>query len=58
VNRVYELGKKAGIVTGGFFSSIYLAGYFALLTVLAYGGTLVINGEMTVGSLTSFILYR
>jgi ATP-binding cassette subfamily B protein len=34
-----------------------LLGYAAIAGVLWYGGRLVIDGEMTVGALTSFILY-
>ena len=35
----------------------YIIANFALVMVLFYGGTLVLDGALSVGELTSFILY-
>lgn len=55
---VYELGKKLAIANAGFFSAVHFGGNMSMLAVLAYGGSLVMDQQMTVGSLTSFLLYR
>lgn len=40
-----------------FYSQTGLSGNLITLTVLFYGGTLVSENTMTVGNLTSFLLY-
>ena len=34
-----------------------LLGYAVILAILYYGGSLVIDGELTIGDLSSFVLY-
>ena len=56
IQYTYDLGKKMAIAFGSFLALIGVIAGASLLGVLYYGATLVIDGEMTPGSLTSFIL--
>jgi len=57
VQKSYQLAKKR-IRSIAFITVIAgVLGYAAIAGVLWYGGRLVIDGKMTVGDLTSFILY-
>jgi ATP-binding cassette subfamily B protein len=57
VQKSYQLAKKR-IRSIAFITVIAgVLGYAAIAAVLWYGGRLVIDGKMTVGDLTSFILY-
>lgn len=58
VEEVYELGRKVAMANAAFWSGVHLAGNLSLLAVLAYGGSLVQSQVMTVGDLTSFLMYR
>lgn len=53
----YIYAKKRALVDGLFSSVSMLIADIAVTGVLFYGGTLVLKGEMSAGSLTSFILY-
>lgn len=57
IDDVYTLGKKAGILSGSFFGGVGFAGNAAILSVLTYGGSMVIDHQLTIGQLSSFILY-
>lgn len=57
IQSIYELGKKLGIARGVFYGGILTATNLATLGVLAFGGLGVINGTLTVGQLTSFLIY-
>lgn len=57
VERSYELALKRTSAAGWFGAVISFAGYSAIALVLWYGGRLVVTGEITVGVLTSFVLY-
>jgi hypothetical protein len=50
--------RTSAIANASFYAVVHLAGNLALLAVLTYGGKSVLNGVMTVGDLTSFLLYR
>jgi ATP-binding cassette subfamily B protein len=57
INRSYSLGKSKAFAYGLFGSLIGTVGQFAVIGVLWYGGALVLKGEMSLGTLTSFLLY-
>ncbi|VDC03008.1 unnamed protein product [Peniophora sp. CBMAI 1063] len=57
VKRVLELARKEAIASGIFFGSTGWSGNVALLALLGYGGSLVSQGMITVGDLTSLLMY-
>ncbi len=57
IERSYQLALKRIRSISGVTALASLFGYSAIVGVLWYGGRLVIEGKMTVGDLTSFILY-
>eukprot|EP01121_Diplochlamys_sp_Union-15-3_P011601 TRINITY_DN3378_c0_g1_i4.p1 TRINITY_DN3378_c0_g1~~TRINITY_DN3378_c0_g1_i4.p1 ORF type:complete len:688 (+),score=99.48 TRINITY_DN3378_c0_g1_i4:64-2127(+) len=57
VEQVYHKSVKMSLINGLFISSVTLAVEFAALAVLWHGSSLILAGEMTVGDLTSFLLY-
>ncbi|KAI6046323.1 P-loop containing nucleoside triphosphate hydrolase protein [Pisolithus marmoratus] len=57
VTTVLELVRKEAIASGIFFGSTGWSGNVTILGLLGYGGTLVAQGAITVGDLTSLLLY-
>jgi len=57
VTRVLALARKEAIASGIFFGSTGWSGNLTILGLLGYGGTLVSQGAITVGDLTSLLLY-
>ncbi|XP_033874888.1 ATP-binding cassette sub-family B member 10, mitochondrial [Acipenser ruthenus] len=57
VNYVFQLAKKEAVVRAGFFGATGLCGNLIVLTVLYKGGLLMGSDHMTVGELSSFLLY-
>ena len=57
VHRSYRLAAKRALAYGGFNGTAAFAGYAALALVLWQGGHQVVEGAMTVGDLTAFLLY-
>ncbi|KZT04839.1 uncharacterized protein LAESUDRAFT_703148 [Laetiporus sulphureus 93-53] len=57
VDKVLALARKEAIASGIFFGSTGWSGNVTLLGLLAYGGTLVSQGTISVGDLTSLLLY-
>ncbi|KAF9518913.1 hypothetical protein BS47DRAFT_1325025 [Hydnum rufescens UP504] len=57
VANILDLGKKEAWASGIFYGSTGWAGNLTILTLLGYGGTLVSRGEISVGDLTSLLLY-
>ncbi|KAF7798827.1 hypothetical protein EIP86_010053 [Pleurotus ostreatoroseus] len=57
VNHVLSLARKEAIASGIFFGSTGWSGNVTLLCLLGYGGTLVSKGAISVGDLTSLLLY-
>ncbi|KAI8911738.1 P-loop containing nucleoside triphosphate hydrolase protein [Gorgonomyces haynaldii] len=55
--EVYKLGMKQAYASGAFFGAIGFGGNATILAILYYGGTMVTNGLISVGDLTSFFLY-
>ncbi|KAH0589166.1 hypothetical protein H2248_004932 [Termitomyces sp. 'cryptogamus'] len=57
VLNVLSLARKEAIASGIFFGSTGWSGNVTLLALLGYGGTLVSHGAISVGDLTSLLLY-
>ncbi|KAK7511715.1 P-loop containing nucleoside triphosphate hydrolase protein [Phyllosticta citriasiana] len=57
VKRIFELGKKEAIVAATFFGSTGLMGNFTILGVLYVGGAMVKSGAISIGDLSSFLMY-
>lgn len=57
VDGIFQLAKKESYMTGIFWGASGLTGNLAMLCLLSYGGHLVSTGEITVGNLTSLLLY-
>jgi ABC transporter fused permease/ATP-binding protein len=57
VSKAFELVRKSIVVTGSFTGAVTFAIYGALSLVLWYGGHLVVDGRMTLGALTAFLVY-
>ncbi|KAF8435104.1 P-loop containing nucleoside triphosphate hydrolase protein [Boletus edulis BED1] len=57
INHVLALARKEAIASGIFFGSTGWSGNMTILGLLGYGGTLVSQGAITVGDLTSLLLY-
>ncbi|KAJ9095203.1 hypothetical protein QFC19_007658 [Naganishia cerealis] len=57
VDSVFQLAKKEAIASGIFFGGSGLTGNLTMLCLLGYGGHLVSRGEITVGDLTSLLIY-
>lgn len=57
VNQVFLLSKREALASGIFFGATGLTGNLAMLCLLSYGGHLVSTGAITVGDLTSLLIY-
>ena len=57
VRKIFALGRREAIVSGVFFSSTSWAGNMTILAMLIVGGNLVRSGAMSLGDLTSFMMY-
>jgi putative ABC transport system ATP-binding protein len=57
VRKIFALGRKESLVSGTFFASTSWAGNMTILAMLIVGGNLVRSGTMSLGDLTSFMMY-
>ncbi|XP_030627311.1 ATP-binding cassette sub-family B member 10, mitochondrial [Chanos chanos] len=57
VDHVFRLGKKESAFSAGFFGITGLSGNMIILSVLYKGGLLTASEHMTVGELSSFLMY-
>jgi len=57
MNNVLDKAKVEALAQAKFYGMTGLSGNMIILTVLYYGGSLVTSDVITVGNLTSFILY-
>ena len=57
VENVFSLARKEAFASGLFWGVSGLTGNLAMLCLLGYGGHLVSSGDITVGDLTSLLLY-
>lgn len=57
VRKIFELGKKESLISATFFSSTGFLGNMTILSLLYVGGSMVSNGTISIGELTSFLMY-
>ncbi|XP_069463532.1 ATP-binding cassette sub-family B member 10, mitochondrial isoform X2 [Ambystoma mexicanum] len=57
VDYVLQLAKKEAVARAGFFGATGLSGNLIVLSVLYKGGLLMSSAHMTVGELSSFLMY-
>ncbi|ORZ14188.1 P-loop containing nucleoside triphosphate hydrolase protein [Absidia repens] len=57
VQDLYQLARKEALASGAFFGGAGLSGNLAVLAVLWYGGSMVMDNVITIGELASFMLY-
>ncbi|XP_013857271.1 ATP-binding cassette sub-family B member 10, mitochondrial [Austrofundulus limnaeus] len=57
VDAVLSLAKREAVMTAGFYGLTGLTGNLMILSVLYKGGLLMASQHMTVGELSSFIMY-
>ncbi|MCX6117663.1 MAG: ABC transporter transmembrane domain-containing protein [Proteobacteria bacterium] len=57
LNESLNIAKKKILTIGSFIALASILGSMAIIGVLWYGSTQVVNGEFTIGALTSFMLY-
>ncbi|KAF2727815.1 hypothetical protein EJ04DRAFT_529126 [Polyplosphaeria fusca] len=57
VKRIFALGKREAIVAASFYGSTGLMGNLTVIAVLYIGGSMVKSGAITIGELSSFLMY-
>ncbi|KAI9815478.1 MAG: ATP-binding cassette permease mdl1 [Pycnora praestabilis] len=59
VKKIFELGKKEALISATFFSSASTGfmGNMTILALLYVGGSMVKSGGISIGDLTSFLMY-
>ncbi|KAI9823028.1 MAG: ATP-binding cassette permease mdl1 [Thelocarpon impressellum] len=57
VKRIFELGKKEALISATFFSATGFMGNMTILALLYVGGGMVKSGAISIGDLTSFLMY-
>ncbi|KAI9852757.1 MAG: ATP-binding cassette permease mdl1 [Thelocarpon superellum] len=57
VRKIFELGKREAIISATFFSATGFMGNMTILALLYVGGSMVKTGAITIGDLTSFLMY-
>uniref|UniRef100_A0A673FKD3 ATP-binding cassette sub-family B member 10, mitochondrial n=1 Tax=Sinocyclocheilus rhinocerous TaxID=307959 RepID=A0A673FKD3_9TELE len=57
VDHIFELAKKEAVLSAGFYGVTGLSGNIIILSVLYKGGLLMASEAMTIGQLSSFLMY-
>jgi len=57
VRKIFDLGLKESLISATFFSSTGFMGNMTILALLYIGGGMVSSGTITIGELTSFLMY-
>ncbi|KAF3107819.1 ATP-binding cassette permease mdl1 [Orbilia oligospora] len=57
VRKIFKLGVKEALVSATFFSTTGFAGNVTILAILVFGSQQVKNGLISIGELTSFLMY-
>ena len=55
--KIFDLGKREAYISAVFFSTSGLMGNMTFLALLWFGGGMVKDGTISVGDLTSFLMY-
>ncbi|KAH3899594.1 ATP-binding cassette permease MDL1 SCDLUD_003874 [Saccharomycodes ludwigii] len=57
VRKVFNVGFKEALTSGGFFGATGLMGNIALIALLVSGTSMISSGSLSVGDLSSFMMY-
>jgi putative ABC transport system ATP-binding protein len=57
VRKIFNLGKRDALISATFFSASGLMGNMTILALLYFGGGMVKSGAISIGELTSFLMY-
>ncbi|KAJ5928141.1 ABC transporter integral membrane type 1 [Penicillium verhagenii] len=57
VRKIFDTGKRESLISAAFFSSTGLMGNMTVLCLLYVGGGMVQSGAISIGELTSFLMY-
>ena len=57
VKKIFALGKREAFISATYFSATGLAGNMTILALLYIGGGMVQSGAISIGELTSFLMY-
>ena len=57
MGKVFAVGRKKHIYYGIMLLVMTVFGNGLILSILYFGGQLVIEGQLSIGDLTSFVLY-
>ncbi|KAJ2540858.1 ATP-binding cassette permease mdl1, partial [Coemansia sp. RSA 1933] len=57
VQKIFGLAKREAVASGLFFGGNGLAGNLAILAFLGFGGRMVMGGDISIGDMTSVMLY-
>ncbi|KAK0392125.1 hypothetical protein NLU13_1623 [Sarocladium strictum] len=57
IRKIFALGRKESLIAATFFASTGWAGNMTILAMLIVGGSFVRSGAMSLGDLTSFMMY-
>ncbi|KAM3081129.1 ATP-binding cassette permease mdl1 [Clarireedia jacksonii] len=57
IKKIFALGKREAIISATFFSTSGFFGNMTILALLYSGGSMVKNGVISIGDLTSFLMY-
>lgn len=57
VRKIFDLGKREAIISATFFSSSGFMGNMTVLALLYVGGGMVQSGAISIGELSSFLMY-
>ena len=57
VKKIFNLGLREALISATFFSTTGLAGNMTILILLYVGGGMVRDGAISIGDLTSFLMY-
>jgi len=57
ISGILELARKRSLASATFFGTVDFSVKMSMLAVLGYGGQMVADGALTVGELSSFLMY-
>lgn len=57
VRKIFDLGKREAFISATFFSSTGFMGNMTIMALLYVGGGMVNSGAISIGELTSFLMY-